>query len=60
MDVKKGELIAVVGKIGSGKSSLLSAILGEMQKVKESPVYFYWSLGSEIYLQGVSKKRNLF
>ena len=28
--VRKGELIAVVGEVGSGKSSLLSAILGEM------------------------------
>ena len=34
IDMKKGELIAVVGKIGSGKSSLLSAILGEMQKIR--------------------------
>jgi len=33
LEVKKGELIAVVGKIGSGKSSLLSAILGEMVKI---------------------------
>ena len=33
LNIKKGELVAVVGKIGSGKSSFLSAILGEMQKV---------------------------
>ena len=30
LKVRKGELIAVVGEVGSGKSSLLSAILGEM------------------------------
>ncbi|KAK4704436.1 hypothetical protein P7C70_g1781, partial [Phenoliferia sp. Uapishka_3] len=30
---QKGELLAVVGRVGSGKSSLLSAILGEMTKV---------------------------
>ena len=30
--VKKGELIAVVGPVGSGKSSLLSALLGELNK----------------------------
>ena len=30
LNIKKGDLVAVVGKIGSGKSSLLSSILGEM------------------------------
>ena len=28
--VEQGELVAVVGEVGSGKSSLLAAILGEM------------------------------
>ena len=28
----QGKLIGVIGKVGSGKSSLLSAILGEMHK----------------------------
>lgn len=30
--VKTGSLIAVVGHVGSGKSSLLSAMLGEMER----------------------------
>lgn len=30
--IKKGSLTAVVGTVGSGKSSLVSAILGEMSK----------------------------
>ncbi|BBN10831.1 protein MpABCC10 [Marchantia polymorpha subsp. ruderalis] len=34
--VKKGELIAVIGSVGSGKSSLLCALLGEMEAVKGS------------------------
>ena len=32
MHVEEGSLVAVVGAVGSGKSSLLSAILGEMDK----------------------------
>ncbi|KAK4056218.1 hypothetical protein OIO90_002659 [Microbotryomycetes sp. JL221] len=32
LSIKKGDLMAVVGRVGSGKSSLLSAILGEMTK----------------------------
>ncbi|CAM6129988.1 unnamed protein product [Calypogeia fissa] len=33
IDVKRGSLVAVVGMVGSGKSSLLSSILGEMPKL---------------------------
>ncbi len=33
INIAKGELTAVVGKIGAGKSSLLAAILGEMKQV---------------------------
>ncbi|KDE07748.1 hypothetical protein MVLG_02020 [Microbotryum lychnidis-dioicae p1A1 Lamole] len=36
LSVKKGEVLAVVGRVGSGKSSLLSAILGEMTKIDGS------------------------
>ena len=32
--MKKGSLVAVVGHVGSGKSSLLSAVLGDMEKVE--------------------------
>ena len=36
--VKKGSLVAVVGQVGAGKSSLISAILGEMDVVSsDSP-----------------------
>lgn len=36
MQVAQGELAVIVGPVGSGKSSLLSAILGEMNITKGS------------------------
>ena len=32
--VKKGSLTAVVGNVGSGKSSLVAAFLGELERIK--------------------------
>ncbi|KAH9523860.1 Multidrug resistance-associated protein 1 [Bulinus truncatus] len=32
LTVPKGQLVAIVGQVGSGKSSLISAILGDMEK----------------------------
>ena len=32
MNVRPGHLVAVVGQVGTGKSSLVQAILGEMEK----------------------------
>ncbi|KAL7026259.1 hypothetical protein ACKWTF_013819 [Chironomus riparius] len=34
LSVKKGNLVAVVGQVGSGKSSLISALLGDMEKIE--------------------------
>ena len=36
LKVKPGQLVAIVGQVGAGKSSLLSAILGEMERVQGS------------------------
>ncbi len=38
LKVKQGGLVAVVGHVGCGKSSLLSAMLGEIKKL-EGHVY---------------------
>ena len=32
--IKKNKLVAVVGQVGAGKSSLLSALLGDLEKLK--------------------------
>lgn len=37
--IESGSLVAVVGAVGTGKSSFLSAILGEMEPIHESKVY---------------------
>ncbi|KAI9221891.1 hypothetical protein BC828DRAFT_356519, partial [Blastocladiella britannica] len=39
LTINKGELVAVVGKVGAGKSSLLSALVGEMQRVAGEVVF---------------------
>lgn len=34
IDIEEGKLIAVVGQVGSGKSSLIASLLGEMEKLE--------------------------
>ncbi|XP_055507850.1 multidrug resistance-associated protein 1 [Leucoraja erinacea] len=61
VEIPDGTLIAVVGHVGCGKSSLLSALLGEMEKmegyvaVKESVAY----VSQQAWIQNASLKRNI-
>ena len=52
LHVSHGSLVAVVGSVGAGKSSLISAVLGEMEKrhgsvIVKVPVtnYHYYYFG---------------
>lgn len=38
--MKPGQLVAFVGRVGSGKSVLIHVVLGEMRKLKSSPSHF--------------------
>uniref|UniRef100_A0A3B4WXX9 ABC-type glutathione-S-conjugate transporter n=1 Tax=Seriola lalandi dorsalis TaxID=1841481 RepID=A0A3B4WXX9_SERLL len=61
MKAKTGTLVAVVGHIGSGKSSLLSAMLGEMERrrgsvsIKGSVAY----VPQQAWIQNASLKDNV-
>ena len=59
--VKKGSLTAIVGRVGSGKSSLLSALLGEMQRtngfvnIGKSVAY----VAQQAWIRNMSLKNNI-
>uniref|UniRef100_A0A8D0L527 Multidrug resistance-associated protein 1 n=1 Tax=Sphenodon punctatus TaxID=8508 RepID=A0A8D0L527_SPHPU len=59
--VREGSLIAVVGQVGCGKSSLLSALLGEMDK-KEGCVAVKGSVAyvpQQAWIQNATLKENI-
>lgn len=39
LDMKRGHLIAVIGAVGSGKSTLMQAILGELYPVEDGTTH---------------------
>ncbi|XP_068002965.1 ATP-binding cassette sub-family C member 6 isoform X2 [Melanerpes formicivorus] len=61
LTVSKGSLIAVVGQVGAGKSSLLSALLGELEKtdgcvtVKDTTAY----VPQQAWIQNASVEDNI-
>ena len=61
MKVAYGELVAVVGSVGSGKSSLLSAILGDIRK-KSGKVDLYGTVAfvaQEAWIQNATLRDNI-
>lgn len=63
LSVPKGSFLAIVGNVGAGKSSLLSAILGEMQKldgrvnISGNPSIAY--VPQQAWIQNVTLKENI-
>lgn len=57
LEIKKSELIAIIGKSGSGKSTLLN-ILSGMTDISEGDYYFYDKLMNKINEKEFSKFRN--
>ncbi|KAJ1564732.1 hypothetical protein HK096_006556, partial [Nowakowskiella sp. JEL0078] len=52
--IPKGKLVAIIGSVGSGKSSLLQGLIGEMKRL-EGSVEFCGSVG----IQNTSLKNNI-
>ncbi|XP_050416421.2 multidrug resistance-associated protein 1-like [Patella vulgata] len=61
IDITEGKLVAIVGQVGSGKSSLISSLLGELEKVsgnvniKGSIAY----VPQEAWIQNATVKDNI-
>lgn len=69
ISAKKGELMCVVGRVGSGKSSLLSAIIGQLDAVdagdpqkKPTPIQLHGSIAycsQNAWIMNASVKENI-
>ncbi|CAG9327096.1 unnamed protein product [Blepharisma stoltei] len=62
LEVKQGEFVAVVGEVGSGKSSLLNSIMGEL-KIKEGfinvPDNIAYAPSLDSWIQNDTLKNNI-
>ena len=61
-EARKGELVAVVGEVGNGKSSLLFGILGEMHKLNNGVINLNGStayVAQQAWIQNATVKDNI-
>ncbi|KAJ8086007.1 hypothetical protein PM082_004826 [Marasmius tenuissimus] len=61
MNIPRGQLVAVVGRVGSGKSSLLQGLIGEMRRT-EGSVKFGGSVGycpQSAWIQNATIRENV-
>ena len=61
-EVKKTKLVAVVGPVGSGKSSLISATLGEMHKLNDGKININGSIAyvpQQAWIQNATIRDNI-
>uniref|UniRef100_A0A9J7YN69 ABC-type glutathione-S-conjugate transporter n=1 Tax=Cyprinus carpio carpio TaxID=630221 RepID=A0A9J7YN69_CYPCA len=59
VEVQRGSLVAVVGHVGSGKSSLLSAMLGEMEKKSGHVTGSVAYVPQQAWIQNATLKDNI-
>uniref|UniRef100_A0AAQ4P7R6 Multidrug resistance-associated protein 1 n=1 Tax=Gasterosteus aculeatus aculeatus TaxID=481459 RepID=A0AAQ4P7R6_GASAC len=57
--IPEGSLVAVVGHVGSGKSSLLSALLGEMDKLEGSVAGSVAYVPQQAWIQNATLRENI-
>ena len=48
LEIKRGDFVIIIGEIGSGKSSLISSILGEMLYVPQNEINVFGGLEKEL------------
>jgi ATP-binding cassette subfamily C (CFTR/MRP) protein 1 len=62
LNAKKGQLVAILGRVGAGKSSLLTGLLGEMHKLNEGKVNVNGSVAyvpQQAWIQNATLKNNI-
>ncbi|KAI8586104.1 P-loop containing nucleoside triphosphate hydrolase protein [Geranomyces variabilis] len=62
IDIKRGAKVAIIGDVGSGKSSLIAAILGQIRQIEGNVIDVYGStvlMSQEAWLLNVTLRDNI-